>query len=289
MAIVMETIAVLIAVHNRLATTLACLEQLYTQPLEPGVQLRVFLVDDGSTDGTTQAIQQQYPQVDLLQGNGHLFWGGAMRLAFQTAMNQGFSHYLWLNDDTHLHPGALQRLLNCSRQEGPHSVVVGSVQDPQTFQLTYGGLHAPRGKVWQMEVIQPTSDVQTAGSMHGNCVLIPDQVARKVGVIDHRFPHRLGDVDYGLRVIKAGYTIKVVPQFVGYCANNPVTASWFGAQHAWQSRWKAISQIRGLPLIPYAQFCHRHYGYLWWLYWIWPYLYALLGRSPRQLLRRRSR
>ena len=55
-------------------------------------------------------------------------------------MQQGFNHYLWLNDDTALFPDALSNLLDASVRLGRENIVVGSTHDPETHQLTYGGV-----------------------------------------------------------------------------------------------------------------------------------------------------
>jgi GT2 family glycosyltransferase len=78
--------AVLITCHNRKPKTLACLAALFNQELSPEVTIDVYLVDDGSTDGTAEAVHQAYPQVKILQGDGSLFWNRGMRKAFAEAL-----------------------------------------------------------------------------------------------------------------------------------------------------------------------------------------------------------
>src|SRR5215213_1125781 len=99
-------LAVLITCHNRRAKTIACLDALFTQARFAG-GFRVFLVDDGSTDGTREAVEAQFSNVTILRGNGTLFWCGGMRKAFAAAAPSDPDHYLWLNDDTRLDPDAL--------------------------------------------------------------------------------------------------------------------------------------------------------------------------------------
>ena len=78
-------IAAVMAVHNRRALTLACLDSLRTQQL-PGATLDVFVLDDASTDGTAEAVTQHHPDVRLLRGDGHLYYNGGMRRALDQAM-----------------------------------------------------------------------------------------------------------------------------------------------------------------------------------------------------------
>jgi GT2 family glycosyltransferase len=109
------SIAVLMTCHNRKLKTLVTLESLFKQTLTSEIALSVYLVDDGSTDGTSEGVQQKYPQVKLFSGDGNLFWNGGMRIAFSEAMKDEPDYYLWLNDDTVLAPEALNTLLTTSR------------------------------------------------------------------------------------------------------------------------------------------------------------------------------
>jgi len=93
-------IAALITCHNRRAQTLACLEALYQNALSQDYSLHVILVDDGSTDGTGEAVRELYPSVEIIRGDGNLYWNKGMYRAFGHAMETGFDAYLWLNDDT---------------------------------------------------------------------------------------------------------------------------------------------------------------------------------------------
>ena len=61
-------LAVLLTCFNRKATTLRCLEQLNKQNITASMD--VFLCDDGSTDGTSDAIKKLFPQVYIIKGSG---------------------------------------------------------------------------------------------------------------------------------------------------------------------------------------------------------------------------
>ena len=58
--------------------TLACLRSLKAQRA-PGVILDLFVLDDASSDGTSEQIAEQFPEATLLHGNGQLYWNGGMR------------------------------------------------------------------------------------------------------------------------------------------------------------------------------------------------------------------
>jgi GT2 family glycosyltransferase len=103
-------IAVLMTCHNRREDArLSCCA--HASALPAGLAFDVFLVDDGSTDGTSAGVAAEYPDVHLIGGDGSLFWNGGMRRAFDAALRGTFDAYLWLNDDTMLYPDALLRIV----------------------------------------------------------------------------------------------------------------------------------------------------------------------------------
>jgi GT2 family glycosyltransferase len=105
-----RTLAVLMASHNRRDTTLACLRSVASQ-VGANVTLRVYLVDDASTDGTASAVRAEFPEVAVLDGSGDLFWSGGMRVAQEAASDAEPDFLLWLNDDVVLASGAVTTLL----------------------------------------------------------------------------------------------------------------------------------------------------------------------------------
>lgn len=272
-------IAVLITCHNRQQKTLASLAALFNQALPEEVTLCVYLVDDGSTDGTELAVRQAYPQVKILQGDGSLFWNGGMRLAFAEAIKYNYDYYLWLNDDTILYPKALGSLLTTShslaKQGYSQAIVVGSTQDPESGVLTYGGI--VRYSWWyplKFRWVEPGEEIKSCDTMHGNCVLIPQEVAKMVGNLDAAFIHNLGDFDYGFRAISKGCSVWLAPGYVGTCAFN--APSWREPSLPLRERLKKMNQPKGLLLMEWKVYAQRHAGPLWPIYWLLPYVKLLM-------------
>lgn len=271
-------VAVIMTCHNRRDITLSCLDALSQQ----SVIFDVFLTDDGSNDGTSEAIKANYPNVKIINGNGSLFWVGGMRLAFAEALQNNYAYYLWLNDDTTLEANTLERLLHIHQElcnnSYPDSIIVGSTQDPDTGKPTYGG--SVKSKRWysnKFEFLEPDNDLQECDTMYGNCVLIPRSVAMKVGNIDPAFIHSLGDLDYGLRAKKLGCSIWVAPGYVGTCQKNSIFCSWVDTNQPVWVRLSKVFQIKAFPLKPWTVFCSRHSGVFWFAYWFLPYIRAIIG------------
>jgi GT2 family glycosyltransferase len=149
----MTSIAVLLTCHNRKDKTTACVNALLHSKLPDGVMLRVYVTDDGCTDGTADSIRQIAPNAEILRTDGSAFWNGGMRVAFAKAMAADADFYLWLNDDTDLNPSALELLLSthaqlCANTHSDKHIVVGSTADQDSGKLTYGGLNLRRPRLF---------------------------------------------------------------------------------------------------------------------------------------------
>jgi GT2 family glycosyltransferase len=275
------TLAVLMTCHNRRETSLACLRALFASEIPSDMRLKPYLVDDGSTDGTSEAVLDAFPLVKIIRGSGNLYWNNGMRLAYAAALDEGHDYYLWLNDDTILLPHGIKHLLECyedvASDHGPRCIVVGATQDPQTGTLTYGGLR--RESRWHPLRLGrlPIREVPTpCDTFNGNCVLIPASVAAVVGNLDASFSHSLGDIDYGFRAHKSGCALWVAPKYVGTCPRNSWRGTWADPTLSLRERWRAIRHPKGLPPREWKVMLRRHAGRLWPLYLPIPYVKLLL-------------
>ena len=132
--------AVLLTVFNRKEKTLECLGRLFDQlPIED-LQIDVFLTDDGCTDGTAEAVENLFPSVHILKGNGDLFWNRGMLMAWKAAADaRDYDAYLWLNDDTFLYEETLTSLQRAVKDTEGKAIIVGATEDASHSKLTYGG------------------------------------------------------------------------------------------------------------------------------------------------------
>lgn len=274
----MTHIVVLMTCHNRREKTLASLAALYRNSLPAGTDLAVVLVDDGSTDGTGDAVAAGYPDVQVVHGHGSLFWNGGMRLAWDTAQASFHDYVLWLNDDTLLDDDAIGRLLAAEsrlrRRLGRPAIVVGSTRAPGSAILSYGGrVRRNWLRPLHFDHIQPGEEPAECDTMDGNCVLVPREISLALGNLEPRYVHAMGDTDYGLRAKAIGYSVWVMPGYSGTCVNdNPISGSFKDASLPLGVRMRKMASPKGLPPRSWLVFTRRHGGMLWPLYWSWPYL-----------------
>lgn len=280
----MVEIAVLITCHNRKDFTLACLDALASSLLPAGLRCTVFLVDDGSTDGTSEAIMARHPSTRIFKGDGTLFWNQGMRMAWSEASKLGADFYLWLNDDTILYEDALARLIQTHDEvqqvSGKGAIVVGTTCTPGCKTRSYGGV---RRRSWfrpiTLDPVQPEGVPVRCDTFEGNVVLVPASVASLIGNLDPEFVHAGGDTDYGFRASREGCVNWVMPGFAGTCSRNPSQNTFADPSLSLGRRLKTMANTKGLPLRAWYVITRRHTGPLWIVYWLWPYVRVIVGSA----------
>lgn len=279
-------IAVLMTCFNRKKKTLVALDSLFGQTKVEALDVTVYLVDDGSSDGTSQEVAERFPKVSILMGDGSLFWNGGMRKAFAHALNKGFDGYIWFNDDTYLDEDALYRLTACAghvvESHGP-AIVVGSVRNPDTGEWSYGGVKKRRSGLRLDFVPQLPHPLKPlpCDTMNGNFTFISAPVASRLGNLDSAFRHQLGDFDYGLRAGKADIPIIIAPGYFGYCSDNPVDGTWKDRSLPRARRWRHLLSPKGAPPQEWLLYTRRHFGWRYPLYALSPYVKTLLFKAVR--------
>lgn len=229
----MQTIAVLLTVHNRKAKTLECLQRLYVQlPLE-GYQVDVYLTDDGCTDGTPEEVMKQFPQVHIIHGDGNLYWNRGMYTAWQEAAKKNYDFYLWLNDDVKLCNKSLVHILSCSSEKNNQCIISGLMSSSNGRYTTYGG--RMKGIKIQKDGIMHEIEI-----MHGNFVLIPKFVFDLLGFNDPYYNHAFGDHDYSLMALKQKIKIYTTKEFTGICDIETKVPKCFQPHIPLTKRWKIL-------------------------------------------------
>ena len=230
----MKTIAVLLTVFNRKEKTLKCLENLYSQLPVDGYEVDVYMTDDGCTDGTPEAVTEQFPQVNIISAKGDLFWNRGMCTAWKVAAEtRDYDAYIWLNDDTFILDKGLDRMLLHYEETNGQAIVVASVCSALTKEVTYSG-HIKGHK------ISPNGELQECDSFNGNFVLIPQMVFKSIGNLDWAFKHAIGDLDYGYRARKAGFKNYVSKDFLATCELNPQLPKWARKEIPFMERIKNL-------------------------------------------------
>jgi len=274
-------IAVLMACHNRREKTIECLRRLALAAGRAAVRYRLYLFDDGSTDGTAAAVREQEPDAVILIGDGTFFWNRSMNRVFEAAMREGFPAYLWLNDDTMLDIDAITQVLEAYQSAEEEVMVVGALRDPDTGRLSYGGNRRVSLylRPFLCTEVEPNGTPQDVDVINGNVFFVPHVIAQTLGNLDPVFEHAMGDTDYSMRARERGLRILLTSGYVGSCSRNSPNGTHQDCALGVSGRMRQVFSRKGLPWHSWLTMCWRHGGILWPFHFVWAYAKVILGRA----------
>jgi len=218
-------VALVIPVHNRREVTLQCLRSLERIDSQ-GLDVKIFVVDDGSTDGTSVAIRSRFPEVDIIAGDGTLHYAAGTNRGIEAAIKWPANFVVMMNDDSVFHDQFLQRLV-ATAMANPRSLVGALLllwnEPHRVFQV------APKWRPlrggWSMPEDLTAFSVESTSFgvdvIVGNCVLVPAEAIKECGMLDERrFPHGWGDAQYTTRLRRAGWKLLIEPRAFVWCEPN---------------------------------------------------------------------
>jgi GT2 family glycosyltransferase len=254
---------IVIPVHNNVQYTLTCLRSIAKQKIVH----TVTVIDDGSKDGTTAAINKQFPETTVLRGNGKLWWTAAVnRGIFNILKNTNLGDFiLSLNNDVTINVNYLSAITKLSRQN--KRAIVGSFGQVEGTNrlLVQGGRFdwANSATIRDISLLQEnnnTDPLRNLDFLHGRGLLIPIEVFHQIGVFNNKaLPHYWADSEFTWRAKKAGWElmllrdppVKVIdtPGTTGLPFNARRKQSWPGAINLLFSRKSKLQIVSGLRFI----------------------------------------
>lgn len=276
-------IVTLATCHNRKEMTLRALRDLHAQVLPESVVVEHVLVDDGSTDGTADAVRDQYPDVEIVQGSGRLYWAGGMRYGWKKAVSRKvFDCLVVYNDDIRLFDYSIKRLLDTLefglRKYGEKLVIVGSFSDESGLILTYGGQMQSRWNPIKFERLPASSKIQEADTLNMNLALLTFSLVDSVGFLSDYFVHSGADFEYGLKAKAMGGQVLVCPGYVGICLRNEDEKSGFGRASTVIQRFRWLVSVKEMPLITRVRYARSYCGFLWPAFVLGPFVKSIFKR-----------
>jgi GT2 family glycosyltransferase len=215
-------VAIVILTWNQRDMTLECLEHVVEMR---GAQFDVVVWDNGSTDDTIEVVRERFPTVVALRSEENLgVAGGRNAAAWKTIERLDPTHLLFLDNDIEVEPDFLAALLDGFREDPS----VGQTQAKLRFyddreRLNDGG--GCRISFWRGTTIPVGFDEIDRGQFDqrrdciacGGAMLTRADLFAELGGFDEKFsPVGPEDLDYSLRLQRAGYRAVYVPEAVGY-------------------------------------------------------------------------
>lgn len=260
-------VSVLIVFHNGKEQTIRCLKSV-KKLRYPNFDITV--VDDGSTDGSSEAIAKAFRDVRILKGDGNLWCNGSFNFAIEKCLGNGSNLFLLLNNDNVIAPDALGYLVE-TRQSLNAPIVgslVGYLHKPET--VSYAGKlidwkkgdsilirNGMRIKDVKHEVI----DVDFLGFQG---VLISKEVFKGIGLFDDKtFKHYSGDTDFYLRAKNAGF--KVVVDMRSVVWDDIDIKGGTGIKPTLGAFIKELNNIKSLSYLPTRYRFYKRRAPMFWL------------------------
>ena len=286
-----KQIAVLITCHNRKDKTSACLKSLFEAELPYGYKLDVYLVDDGSTDGTKELVEKKFKSVNIIKGNGDLYWAGGMRLAWKAAMEKlSYDAYLLINDDVYLEVYFLKNLVKTNefsqKTKGRAGIYSGATVDDETKAITYGGSKIKTNHIIvKSQRLLPKEYPQACEMTNANILWVSKEVVDKIGIFDVRFTHGIADYDYSLRATKQNIPIFLAPNICGSCTND-YGDNWKPSSVPLKDRIAYLKSPKGLAYNEYLYYIRKHFPLflpysfvMLWLKTFFPFFWEIAKRK----------
>lgn len=216
-------IYIVIPVHNRIIKTTKCLDSLLEQNRN---DIKIVIVDDGSTDNTKQVISKKYSDVIILNGNGCLFWTGAIQLGISYVLGicNKNDWVLIANNDVVFDKNCIGKLISLS-EKYDRKAIVGALsidlKDKNTI-VKSGTVVKSWLFNWNVQVLNKSklSSIKSKKEIEvnlltGRCLLHPEEVFRKIGnYACKKLPHYGGDDEFSARAKSAGYMLFLLPSAV---------------------------------------------------------------------------
>jgi GT2 family glycosyltransferase len=251
----MHVVAV-IANWNGGRENIECVESLLAEGMNPG---DVVFVDNGSTDGSLELVEQSFPGVTLIENRENVGFGEASNQGARKALERGADAVFFVNNDVVLPRGTLAELVRALESESALGIVGPRVlykSDPARVWCA-GGMLTWRQNLSTLlghkELDGPRWRENRPVDYVAGCALLARRaVLEKVGFFDAQYFAYMEDVDLCLRATQAGFGVALIGEaHVLHSAStatgggyNPrrkymmgVNSIWFLKRHAHAAQW----------------------------------------------------
>lgn len=250
-------VKVIFTCFNRKDKTVQCVKTLLNNKAE----ISFIIVDDNSSDGTVEVLEQMNFNKIILHGSGSLFWAGGMRVGIGHALSEDTDadYILLVNDDVVFNENVVDRMIEQSVKKNG-AVIVGNCCDLDG-QPTYGAIKFNSALKSPMYIhLKPKEFEKEADTFNCNAVLIPIKAMKTIGNFDSVYTHSFADYDYGFMLKKKGFHIYGTPFFVGTCSDDKLNVSWMNRNLPRKQRMQLKESPKGLPQKEWNHFLLKNLG-----------------------------
>lgn len=207
-----------------------CLHSVYKETKD--IIIEVFVVDNASTDGTSEMVKEQFPQVRLITAEKNLGFTKANNLAIQTILNEGQSDFfLILNSDTVIQDRAVDLMVSYLIENPAVGAVSPVLILPNgKFQTGTAGflptawtgftyfffvfkLFPKKTKSFFIEpsYFSKKRKIVSVDWLSGACLMLRKKTIEKTGLMDEKYFIYADDIDWGKRMKQEGFLLHYLP------------------------------------------------------------------------------
>lgn len=206
---------VIIVTYNAMQWAERCFNSLQNSSIVPDV----FVVDNGSTDGTQAYVQEHYPEVLFHQSNENLGFGRANNLGLQYALDKGYDYVYLLNQDAWVMPDTFEKLIRVSARHPEYGVLSPIQMDASMKHIERGFANSVLGehqKTYPLLIedlyLERKEDVYDVTFVMAAHWFITRSCIEKSGGFSPTFPHYGEDNNYLDRIYYWKYKCGIVPR-----------------------------------------------------------------------------
>jgi len=209
-------VAVVVLNWNRPRETIACVRSL-GGILYPN--LRIVVVDNGSTDDSAARIRKALPGITLLETGANKGYTGGNNAGITHALEEGAAYVLILNNDTTVvEPRFVDEMVAVMESDRDIGILGprvadrnGGVQRTVLRFPTPGKCLKDIVRAGRREEEADYASPRRVEAVSGVCWLIRSEVFADVGLLDERFFMYVEEQDFCFRAARAGWKVMYVP------------------------------------------------------------------------------
>lgn len=207
---------VIIVTYNAMKWAERCFNSLR----QSSVSLDCIVIDNGSTDGSQEFIQKNFPEVKFIQSKENLGFGKANNIGIEKAYQQGADFFYLMNQDAWLYEDSIKKLLevfeNHPKQEEIGILspmhIDGSGKLLDIFLDKYIAHNFEKTRLISdlyFQTVKPFYEISFINAAHW---LLPRKTVETVGGFNPYFFHYGEDVEYVNRVQFHQKKVLLIPE-----------------------------------------------------------------------------
>lgn len=251
-----SSIALVVVTWNGWPDTRRCLASIEPWRAHIG---QLFLVDNGSADGTPVLVKERFPWAVVMEQHENLGFAGGANVGMAAALRSGAAYVCILNNDTVASVDFLSPLVRKLESDRSLAAVSPRIDELGSGSSWFVGTEDDDAGVPMHTTATPPTIVPAATrSLTGCCMTFRREALESVGLFDERLFLIFEDADWSARAVSAGWRLAVVPDVV---IQHAVSASFgragtrVGHFYYCRNGLAFVRRHRGVALA--ARFCWR--------------------------------